>query len=329
MRSKVLAVLLVLGLLGCEQTAEHDRRFPPPPPPVPLAPTYHPEAIKPQLVQEAKQLLLAETQDANPVHESHALEALSEVDPADDAKPILNGLSSPEPVVRFSAAMAAGQIKLVDAYPILRSMADDPDMQVEVAVRFALHRLGDARLSHDLEKFAASADPHVRATVAQVLGYLMEPSATTMLHTMLQDPQSAVRIQAAGALWKLGDEKGLEDLVAYAISEYPDDQMVALVALAQPRDRRVIQHVRGELQDDYLEVSLAAARALGMLGSDEGWSIAVPAASSKDPRRRALAALAMGAIGRSDLQDRLKPLLEDPEPTVRISAAMAIMQLRE
>jgi HEAT repeat protein len=130
-------------------------------------------------------------------------------------------------------------------------------------------------------------------------------------------------------LWKLGDEKGLEDLVAYAISAYPDDQMVALVALAQPRDQRVIQHVRGELQGDYLEVSLAAARALGMLGSDEGWTIAVPAAKSKDPRRRLLAALAMGAIGRSDLQEDLKPLLEDPEPTVRISAAMAILQLRE
>jgi HEAT repeat protein len=329
MRLKVLAVLVVLGLFGCEQTAEHDRRFPPPPPPVPAAPTYHPVAIKPELVQEAEQLLITETQDANPVHESHALEALSEVDPADDAKPILSALSSPEAVVRFSAAMAAGQIKLVDAYPILRTMADDPDIQVEVAVRFALHRLGDTRLSHDLERFAASTDPHVRGTVAQVLGFLMEPSASKMLHTLVEDPQSAVRIQAAGALWKLGDEKGLEDLVAYAISAYPDDQMVALVALAQPRDQRVIQHVRGELQGDYLEVSLAPARALGMLGSDEGWTIAVPAAKSKDPRRRLLAALAMGAIGRSDLQEDLKPLLEDPEPTVRISAAMAILQLRE
>lgn len=65
-----------------------------------------------------------------------------------------------------------------------------------------------------------------------------------------------------------------------------------------------------------------------MLGSDEGWNIVVPAATSKDPRQRSLAALAMGAIGRSDLQPYLKDLVRDKEPAVRISAATAILQLR-
>ena len=45
MRLKVLAVLVVLGLFGCEQTAEHDRRFPPPPPPVPAAPEVDPTRV--------------------------------------------------------------------------------------------------------------------------------------------------------------------------------------------------------------------------------------------------------------------------------------------
>jgi len=115
--------------------------------------------------------------------------------------------------------------------------------------------------------------------------------------------------------------------VAYTISAYPDDQIIALQAIAEPGDQRVIQHVRGQLDSDFPEVSLAAARALGMLGSDEGWNIAVPATRSKDPRQRSLAALAMGAIGRSDLQEYLRGLLGDPEITVRISAATAILQL--
>ena len=171
------------------------------------------------------------------------------------------------------------------------------------------------------------ADPHVRGTTAFVVGLLTEPSAAKMLTTLLADRSPAVRIQAAEALWRIGNQRGLEDLVAFSISGYPDDQMIALHAIAETGDQRVIQHIRGQLDSDYVEVSLAAARALGMFGSDEGWNIAVPAATSKDPRQRSLAALAMGAIGRSDLQGYLKGLIADKEPEVRISAATAILQL--
>jgi HEAT repeat protein len=149
-----------------------------------------------------------------------------------------------------------------------------------------------------------------------------------MLGTLLADRVPSVRIQAAEALWRLGDQRGLDDLVADAISEYADDQIIALQALAEPGDQRVMQHIRAELTSDYPEVSLAAARGVGMLGSDEGWSVAVPAAASKDPRQRSKAAMAMGAIGRSDLQPYLKNLLGDSEATVRIAAATAILQLR-
>ena len=66
---------------------------------------------------------------------------------------------------------------------------------------------------------------------------------------------------------------------------------------------------------------------LGMIGSDEGYTLAVKCATSKDPRQRSLAALAMGAIGRSDLP----PSCADVNgcyPTVRLSAATAILQLK-
>jgi HEAT repeat protein len=206
-------------------------------------------------------------------------------------------------------------------------MAYDKDPQVQVGVRFALHRLGDTRLSHDLERFAANPDPHLRGCVAMVLGLLKDPSATKMLMTLLSDPTPSVRLQAAEALWRLGNERGLIDLVAFSISSYPDDQIIALQALAETGDQRVIQHIRGQLSNDYLEVSLAASRGLGLLGSDEGWNIVVPAAKSLDPRQRAMAALAMGSIGRTDLQPYLADLLKDPEAPVRISAATGILQL--
>ncbi len=137
-----------------------------------------------------------------------------------------------------------------------------------------------------------------------------------------------MRLQVDEALWRYGNEDGLKDLVAATVSEHPDDQIIALIALAEPGDPQVLGHIEGQLTSDYPEVCLAAARAAGMLNSDEGWSIAVPKARSSDPRQRGMAALAMGAIGRSDLQPYLAPLLKDPETYVRVCAATAILQLK-
>jgi HEAT repeat protein len=328
MKRKMIGWLLAASLAGCASSSSHDAKILPPPPQTPPAPKYSPQALDPNLRVKAKAELVAESNAADPFLRCNAIEAMSEVDQPDDVPVVLRELKAKEPSVRFAAAVAAGQMKLVDAYEPLLAMVNDPDLRVQAGVRFALHRLGDTRLSHDLEKLAGNSDPHVRGTTAFVVGLLKDPSATQLLTTLLADKSPAVRIQAAEALWRLGNARGLEDLVAFSISGYPDDQIIALQAIAETGDQRVIQHVRGELQSDYTEVSLAAARGLGMLGSDEGWSVAVPAARSKDPRQRSLAALAMGAIGRSDLQPYLRDLLDDPAPTVRISAATAILQLK-
>jgi HEAT repeat protein len=322
-------MLLIAAVVACTPTpAKQDTAVAPAEAPVTTPPKYSPEPLNPELIDKAKHELLGETTASDPYLRCNALEALADVDPTEAPQPILDALNDPEISVRFAAIMAAGKIKLVDAHPKLQQMADDQDLRIQAAVRYALHRLGDTRRSHDLEKLATNGDAHVRGTVAQVLGLLGEPSAAPILVHLKADPVPSVRIQADEALWRLGDHRGLEDLIAYSISGYPDDQIIALLAIAAPKDERVLQHVRGQLQSDYTEVSLAAARACGMLGSDEGWNVAVPAAKSNDPRQRSLAALAMGAIGRSDLQPHLKELLEDPSDAVRISAATAILELR-
>jgi len=200
---------------------------------------------------------------------------------------------------------------------------------VQVGVRFALHRLGDLRHSRDLEKSALDERPDVRGDTAMVLGLLEEPSALRVLRVMSRDPNPVVRMQVAEAMWRLGDERALATLVAGTVSKFPDDQMVCVLALAAPRDQRVIHHVRGKLSDEYDEIALVAARAMGELDSDEGYGVAVRGARSNDPRKKVLAAMAFGAIGRSDAQPILAQLLQDPNSAVRLAAATALLQLRE
>jgi HEAT repeat protein len=259
---------------------------------------------------------------------AHAIEAMV-LGMRGQAEPqIVAALGDSASLVRFAAAMAAGELKLESAREPLLDLVNDANPSVQVAAKFALHRLGDASRSHDLEVAIRSPEARVRGDTAIALGRLGEPTALPLLRSLHSDPDPAIRLQAAEARWVLADEQAAAVLITGTVSVHPDDQIMSVLALAMPRDRRVMEHVRSRLASEYVEVALAAARALGMLGSDEGYGLAVREMASEDPRRRLLAALALGAIGRADSQELLAKGLDDTDSHVRLSAAGAILQLK-
>lgn len=326
-----LSLCGVIVLMGCAsggraKTPGKQMKQPKPPPAYPAAVA---TPIDPELRAEARRVISEDLVAEDPILRAHAVEAIGKTIHAAGEAQVLKALDDPEPVVQFSAAMVAGDLRLAAAHARLLKLADEPNRHVRVAARYALHRLGDTHLSAELEKLAQDFDPHVRADVAMVLGRLEEPSAVNVLRPMLADPKATVRLQAAEALWRLHDHLGLETLVAFSVSAHPDDQIVATLALAEPRDQRVRQSVRSSLVSDYAELSLVAARAMGMLNSDEGYGVALIGADSSDARQRALAALAFGAIGRADAQPILAKLLKDSDAEVQLAAATALLQLRD
>ena len=157
-------------------------------------------------------------------------------------------------------------------------IAQDPSENVRVAVRLALHCLGDKRLSHELEKMAVDPSALVRGNTAMVLGLMGEPSALKILHVLRVDSQSpAVRQNASEAMWRLGDEEGMQDLIGMTVSRYADDQRLGKHGIGSgTRDTRIRQHIRAGLagevgldgEDRWLEVeiSIAALQAYGDVG---------------------------------------------------------------
>lgn len=283
--------------------------------------------IDPALRSSAERELEGDFQSNDPEVRSHALEAMWKGKAAQPGV-VLKALDDPDPLVRYSGCLAAGQMKLKEAHEPLLRLVDDHDPAVRVVARYALHRIGDYRYSHNLEKLSRDPQPQVRGTTAMVLGMLGDPSALKVLKPMRTDHHPAVRQQASAAMWQLGSQKGMDDLISWSISRFPDDRMMAFIGLAEPRNRSIIQHVRNGLVSEYSQVALTAARAMGMLGSDEGYGVAEKGAKSVDPAERIEAALAFGAIGRSDAQDVLKKLLSDSDTNVRIAAAEAILELK-
>ena len=286
------------------------------------------EPLDPALAGAATAELTAASRAADPTVRANALEAMRDV-PGDVPKQaIQRGLEDEQALVRFAAAMAAGERQLPEARERLLSMVDDPNRNVQVAVRFALHKLGITDYSHDLEDTARADDPGVRGNTALALGLLGEKSGLKILRVLSRDADPTVRQQAYEGMWRLGDHSAVDELVALTVSTYVDDQMIGFLALAGPRDPTVRAHVRSGLTSDYIEVALVAARAMGMLGSDEGYRVAEKGARGNDARQRFLAALAFGAIGRTDTQKYLRTLVKDKDARVRVAAAAAVLQLR-
>ncbi|MDB5171784.1 MAG: repeat protein [Phycisphaerales bacterium] len=324
----LFTLTLVFGLTGC--ATAHAPKEPPRVPPRQAV------QLDPSLAAAARGELTGALRVPDPVVRIHALEAIR-LTAADEHKAdIIRCLSDGEAVVRFAAALAVGELRIEDAHDKLQAIAEDRSENVRVAVRFALHRIGDKRLSHELEHMAQDPNPIVRTHTALVLGLIGEPSALGILRVMRKDPNSTVRQQAAESMWRLHDDDALKELVGLTVSKFYDDRMFAMLALAAPRDGRIRQYLRGALvaeEDEKTrvkinEVPLAAARGMGMLGSDEGYGVALEGAASPDFRQRVLAAFAFGAIGRADSQDVLRKLLKDEDPNVRIAAAAGILQLK-
>lgn len=329
-------LILGLGAWGCGDKTRNrkpEEHWVRPPKPPPAVPDPKPTPLDEALMDKARQEIWSAVNSNDPVITVHSIEAIRQTplsQTPEGQRVIVDGLRDSASVVRFASAMAAGELRLADAKEPLLAMTDDPSRNVRIAVRFALHRLGDTRLSHDLEKTARDPDRLVRANTVVALGLLEEKSALNILRPMLKtDRDATIRLQVAESMWRLGNQEGLESLVAASVSAYPDDQMIAFMALAGPRDTRVSEHIHGGLTADYPEVALVAARAMGMLGSDQGYGVALEGARSVDKRQRSLAALALGAIGRSDAQSVLSDLLKDQDADVRLASATALLQLRD
>lgn len=329
----VLLVVSCLMPLACGPKQPIPQKVAAPPPAPPDVPAQQAVKIDPKLRDAAIREIDAAFASNDPILRANAIEAAQDGRGAAAADLFLRGLEDPEPLVRFAASMAVGRLRLAQAKPQLQKMAGEGDPFVAIGVRFALHRLGDKRLSHDFEKYARDPDPRVRGNTAMALGLLEEPTAINVLRSMQKDKNAMVRWQVAEGMWRLGGEEGLKALVAGSVSQFADDQMICTLALAARKDARIAEHIRGKLAytkgSGWEEVSLVAARSMGILGLDDGYGVAQRGAASADPRQRQLAALAFGAIGRSDAQSALKNLLTDREQPVRLAAAIAILQLKE
>jgi HEAT repeat protein len=243
----------------------------------------------------------------------------------------------------------------------------DPDAEVRGHSAAALGVLGAASTARVLARLEDDAPPALKVWYASALARLGDKGAARRLLTYARSADLAVAFPAALMLADAsvpGDKKVTAALQAMASREAELAQQdpyagVTLAAkLTALRDARARDYLYGLLGHAREDVRLAAAEGLARLGSDEGKTVlgqvaANPASpnrlvaavtqiavgeyggldvmtqmlNAKDPGNRRLAASGIGQIGDRRSLPALVALAGDPDWTVRLEVARAIVAI--
>lgn len=328
--TKVLAACALISYallcLGCQETLQTRTDWPAP-------------VSTDNLVLEATQIIREGLADADPLIRVNAIEVVATTKRIRMIPKVRRLLKDDFVPVRFAAVLAVGDLEYSLATTSVRALLQDENENVRIAALYALGRLGAAGSFEQLRKAITSNDQTVRANAALLLGKSGDTSELTqqVLWWTLQrqDSGDMVRFVTAEAIARLGDERVYPKLWTMLISAYADDRVMGIKAMGalgtlQARDALVTM-----LDDNIVEVRLAAAEQLGMLKDKRGepvvldvFSKNLAAGLDKQSRDRLniRTALAIGRIGTPSLTRFLPRFLRDESKIVRMAAAMAVFQ---
>ena len=286
---------------------------------------------------EAKHVIDESLADNDPVVKVNAIEVVGTTGRVDLMPKVQRLLKDPAVPVRFAAALAVGDLRYAPAKGLLGPLLKDADSNVIIAASYAMGRLGAADYYRVVVEGTESKDQTVRANAVMLLGKTGDRQYLKIISAAQEDRFSSdkVRFQALEARARLGDEEVFKRLWALVVSAYADDRVLgvrALGVLGTPQAKDVIAT---KLDDNILEVRLAAAEQLGRLSDRTGEpqvlevfekNVADSADKQAVERAHILAALAIGQIGTPTLTKYLPQLLKNESKYVRVAAAKAVFQ---
>jgi HEAT repeat protein len=290
-----------------------------------------------ELVPEATRIIQEGLSDGDPRIRVNAIEVIAATKQIKQMPKVQRLLEDDFVPVRFAAALAIGDLEYSLAESSVKQLLKDKDENVRIAADYAMSKLGTGSGFKLVRKTIASSDQTVRANAAFLLGKSGDKNSLKWLWWTLQNKDSdyKARFNAAEAIARLGDERIDEKLLAMLISAYADDRVMGIKAMGALGTEKAKSFLITKLDDDVLEVRLAAAEQLGMLGETTGEAEVLKvfmknltAGLDKEELERVntLTALAIGQIGTVSVTKFLPQLLKNESKFVRIAAAKAVLQ---
>jgi len=290
-----------------------------------------------KFVPQANKIIEESLSDSDPRIRTTAIEVITTTKRVQFMPKVERLLQDDYIPVRFIAAVAVGDVEYSFAEDMVKYLLRDEDENVRIAADYAMSKLGSGSGFKLVQRALNSKDQKVRANAAFLLGKSGDSRSLKLLWWALHDKDSDYKtmFNAAEAIARLGDERITEKLLAMLISAYADDRMMGIKAMGALGTHKARDFLITKLDDDVLEIRLAAAEQLGMLGDTSGEPEVLEVFTgnltdgfnSEDVERiKVMTVLAIGQIGTPSLTRYLPQFLKDESKYVRIAGAKAVFQ---
>ena len=287
------------------------------------------KALKPQALAILKNGL----KNDNAYIRAHAVEVVAESNSRAMMPELLVRLSDSSAAVRFAAASAVGDMRCFGYEKQVRPLLNESNQSVQLAAAFALVKLNQLQYHEKIRQAAKHLDQAVRANAVLLLGKLGNRDDLDLLYEVLRDENSEdkVRLQAVESIAKMKDERMYRSkLWALLISKYADDRVMGIRGMGALATNEAKNAILTMLQDDVLEVRLAAAEQLGRLGDNGGegevyhYFQSVPDLNQVNMANN-MAVMAIGRIKSSRLNRYLADALASQSEFIRLLAAQSVL----
>jgi HEAT repeat protein len=321
----LLFICASLLLIGCDKTLHTATTL------------FQTEPQVENLNQEALKIIDAGLADPDPQIRANTIEAIADTKQIIFMPKVQRLLDDEVVPVRFLAILAVADLEYSLAKNQIQQLLKDSDENIRIAAAYTMTRLGHLEYLTIFRNAIASEDQTVRANASLLLGKSGDKDALKLLYWVLQrkDSSDKVRFNAVEAIASLGDERILPKVWAIVYSGYADDRIAGIRALGALKTVKAKDVLITKLDDEILEVRLAAAGQLGRLNDPIGEpevlevfekNLAASPEKKDVERVKVLAAIAIGQIGTENLKKFLPQLIKDESKPVRIAAAKAVLQ---
>lgn len=256
-----------------------------------------------------------------------AMTLLAERGEREVIEPVLTArMGSDDPGTRNEAYAVLGEIGQDWATRLLLQGLDNEFGEQRVQAIISLGRCGDQAVAQHIESFI-NTQGLVFASI-EALGELGAARSADALKRMAGHEQSLVRVYAAVALMKLGDEASAREMFpALAGDEDPVVRRNLADQLGKVEGAGSTETLVALARDPDKSVRVAAMRSLIGRSSPELSALFLEAAADPDYEVGTLALNALARTGTAEAVATLEPLLDDDNPYVAISAAHAILAI--
>jgi HEAT repeat protein len=151
-----------------------------------------------------------------------------------------------DPRVRRYLALAIGRLEHPPpgTIPALTEALDNPDAETVISVIWALALIGDESVVPRLVTMYQSPDAGIRKMVVYALGVMPDDGTHSTLRTALGDPVPDVQWNAAVALARHGDGRGVTVLRRMLDREYVSEVVTPSATLADPASDVMVSGLR-------------------------------------------------------------------------------------